>query len=322
MRICFVAAVQAALLASTSFLHAAAPATQPAPPAWMAKPTTAWPQILLTNKQTDNSNHFGFSGSSGLARLPNGVVVLLTAGHLLNGVAPTDFAKGFKSWVAVPSLTAVSGVRMKSIAMDTAKPIDLDAIALLPNSQTPPWPGIVCTIRETPLEVGETVYLIAIPADKVEHQHVRKAEVVRVNDNHTVEYNVEGKFITTGNSGAPVIDTLGRYCGVNTAHLDNQDDPAKMKLVLADASALLREVVLPAGMKPLVLAPATTAPAGTRAAGPQGAAKAEQYVAAAEQLAQNGQTDMARVILQSVVNDYPGSPSAKKAKALLATLGK
>ena len=263
-----------------------------------------------------------FHGSSGLARLPNGVVVLLTAGHLLNGVAPGDFAKGFKSWVAIPTLTATTGVRMKSIAMDTAKPIDLDAIALLPFTQSPPWPGTVLPIRETPLEVGETVYLIAIPVDAKERQHVRKAEVVNIRLDRMVEYNVEGKFVTTGNSGAPVIDSLGRYCGVNTAHLDNQDDPAKMKLILADASDLMREIVLPPGMKPLVLAPATTAPSGTRAAGLQGTAKAEQYVAAAQELAQRGQTDMARVILQSVIKDYPGSPSAKKAEALMATLGK
>ena len=319
-------AISLAMLMATPFAPAASPATRPdaaSPPAWVAKDSAAWPQILLSNRVADARNAVGFSGSAGLVRLPNGVIVLMTAKHLLGDAKPADFAKAFKSWTAVAVVGSSVGARMTSVAMDTADPSVIDALVLLPATQQSTWPATVLTVRQEPLQPGDVVYLVGIPVEGSKgRQAVHKGEVVNVYDDH-FEYTVEGTFKTTGNSGAPVLDAQGRFAAINTAHLNEQNEPGHMKLAGVDAATVLQQIKLPKGMKPLVLAtqPAAgaTADAGAATASdPAKEAAAEKLLLATEvAMMQGGSEDDARHALQAIIKKYPGTEAAKKANEIL-----
>ncbi|MGC4031987.1 MAG: serine protease [Tepidisphaeraceae bacterium] len=304
------------------------PATRPAAktpvaPSWVAKDLTAWPPILLSNKITDTQKRYGYSGSAGLGKLPNGAVVLFTAGHLLGDTKPADFATAFQSWIATAPPTMNGGTKMSSIAMDVTQPAPLDVLVLLPASQQAGWPGVVLPVRQEPLAVGETVYLVAIAAEGTKvRQTVRKAEIAAIHDDGQFEYNVEGTFKTTGNSGAPVVDTLGRLAAINTGHLNDQTLPGKMQLTGVQMSSVLPLIKLPAGMKPLVL---TTQPIAGPAAKTTGRAspaeeeKAERIFLATEFAIQQGMAtaESSKGIYESIVRDFPNTQAAKKAQAKL-----
>lgn len=295
-----------------------ATAKPPATPPWVAKPA-AWPGILLTNRVAGHDKSVGFSGSAGLVRLPNDVVVVMTARHLLGDVPVADFGKAYKSWTVVPTPGSAGGVPMKSVAMDDAGPKDYDALVLLPSSQNATWPATVLRVRTEPLEVGETVYLVGLPAEGTKgRQTVRKATITKRTNEHEVIYAVEGTFKTMGNSGAPVVDSKGQFCAINTAHLNDQNEPGKMLLAGIDASDVLRHIKLPAGMKPLVLPDATAKPAATadQAAGGDENAEASKMLDAADGAKENGliSADAYQAMLKQVIDQYPNSSAAKKAR--------
>ncbi len=327
MRRAFMSLIGSFAIGFTQVVFAAVPATmpatQPVAPTWLSKPTTAWPRILVTNR-VQRSEGVGFSGSAGLTRLPNGVVVLMTAGHLLDGAKAADYNKAFKSWTAVSAPGVSAGARMTSVAMDVSQPSTLDLLVLLPASQGEAWPAVVLPVRTEPLQEGETVYLIGIPTQESNgRQAVHKGVVVSEEQNHTWLYTVEGTFRTTGNSGAPVIDSFGRLAAVNTGHLDNQDEPGHMKLVCISTADALQVVKLPPGVKPLVKTtqPAIASGASSR---PSGAAssEAENKLAMVEAMDGHIPPEAVRKILESIVKDYPGTPAANKARQRLAALPK
>jgi hypothetical protein len=292
------------------------PATQPAAPSWISKPAAAWPRILLTNR-VQKSEGVGFSGSAGLGRLPNGVVVLMTAGHLLGDAKAADFKTAFKSWTAVSAPGVSTGARMTSVAMDVSQPSTLDLLILLPASQSGPWPATVLPVRTEPLQEGETVYLIGIPTEESNgKQAVHKGVVVGQEPDHKWLYTLEGTFKTTGNSGAPVIDTLGRLAAINTGHLNNQDEPGHMKLVCISTADALQVVKLPPSAKPLVL---TTQPATAPVAS---ANEAENKLTMVEAMKGQIPPEAVRKLLESIVHDYPGTPAAQKAQQKLAAIPK
>ena len=322
MRSLFCVAAQLVLLSVISAAFADAPTTQPAPPAWMAKNPSTWPQMLVTNKITTKDG-VGYSGSSSLTRLPNGVIVLATAGHLMDGAKLSDFDSAFKSWIALLPTAPTRGVRMTKVAMDVANPTAMDVLILCPSSQHMLWPAAVLPIRQEPLYVGDVVYLIGIPTQGNPRQTVHKGEVISVDENGQVQFNTDGPFKTNGCSGGPVIDALGQLAGIYSAHLNDQNIPGKMQLVCINASSALQIIKLPPGMKPLVLSTQPTAAGVKAAARASDEMEAEKEFELAEFMLSKGvPPEVIKGQFQEIVDKYPSTAAAKKAKEQLAQMPK
>jgi hypothetical protein len=299
----------------------------------MQKDPSRWPQIYLQNKLTLPDGSIAYSGSSSLCRLPNGVVVMPTAGHLFQPGELANFHNAFKSWVVMSRDHPSAGIPMTQAAMDPANPSGLDLGVLAPRSQRENWPALVLPIRQEPLQPGDVVYLVAVPFDDKSAQKVFPGVVIsRTNDNE-IQYNVEGKFNTQGCSGAPVIDEYGRWAGVNIAHLNEQTIPDKMQLICIDSATVLTAIKLPDNVKaadvklapvPTPVAAATTKPDAGAASSPAAPAVSEDPADAALRSAKlfldNKIYDKAKVKLQSIIDTYPDSDAAKQAKDLLSQI--
>jgi predicted esterase len=307
------------------FIENIAPTTQPAPPKWMVKDHALWPQILLTNKVVDRQNGTELLGSGSLVRLPGGVVVEPTAGHLLDGIALKDFATSFKSWSAQPWRSDSGGIAMTRIAMDATNPPKLDALVLCPEAQRIEWPVMVLPVRTQPLEVGDTIYLVAVPhGDTSSRQNVYKGTIVdTIDDDHELIYEIDTSFATTGCSGAPILDDSGQLAAINVGHLNNQDIPGKLHLTCIDATEVLKVIKLPPDVR------AAPAPSATPASELTGAGdnanqrvgdKSEQALHIAQTYIDNKMYGPAKRRLQAIIDAYPNTAAAKQAAELLPTL--
>ena len=301
--------------------------TRPTPPTWMAKPFDQWPQLRLTNQLTYSNDSVGYAGSASLFRMPSGVVLAGTARHVLGDTKPQDFSSAIKSWVVFDRDESGDGARMDRLAMDLEAAAKLDILILCPTNQRQRWPMTPLPVRTDPLEIGDAVYLCAIPSDEKSRQTVYRGVIVNVRDDKNLDYNVEGTFKTTGCSGAPVIDEYGQLAAINTGHLLEQTLPGKMQLTCAATSDILSVIKLPPDVKaapppaPVARVPATsnTAPAAAVAASPSDQ-KADAALRAAQLYVDNKMYAMAKTKLQNLIKAYPASEAAKKAKGMLAHL--
>ena len=295
-------------------------ATQPSAPAWIQQDPHHWPQILLRNKLTYKDRSYSFSGSSVLARLPNGVVVLCTARHLLGEGNLAGFGTDVRSWNAFSPEQPNGGVLMTRIAMDSATSAGIDALVLCPESQHELWPGAVLPIRPEPLEVGDVVYLVAVPFNDKSRQNVYKGVVISRRSENEFQYNVDGSFVTTGCSGAPVIDSSGRLAGINTGHLNDQNIPGTMQLICIDSASVLRAVKVP----PDIIAARNESPASMPSTRPTSAAiaanAADRALRTAKLLMTNKMYDKARQKLQAIIDAYPDSDAANQAGQMLSNI--
>jgi predicted esterase len=293
------------------------PTTEPTPPAWMAKDPNDWPQILLRNKLVSSDGGVGYAGSSSLFRLPGGVVVLGTAGHVLGDTKIADFSSAFKSWTAYAVDPDGPGVLTPRVAMDVANPPKIDVLVLCPRSQYEDWPSTVLPIRQHPLEIGDKVYLIAVPFNGTTRQNVYPAVIVDREPYGEWDYNVDGTFDHEGMSGAPVMDEYGQLAAINVGHLLDQKIPGKLQLLCIDATDVLRAIKLPADVKP-----------------PRGSSESAQLNSSAADLNQEADTALrgaqvfidnqmygpAKAKLQTIIKAFPSTSAAKKAQELLSQL--
>jgi hypothetical protein len=302
---------------------AAAPTTRPVPPAWMAQDPSEWPEILLSNRLVDANGGIGDSGSASLARLPNGVVVLCTARHLLGDTKLVDFQKAYKSWTAYRS-SQTTGVRMTRVAMDLDQPAAFDALVLCPISQSQSWPGKVLTIRQEPLNVGDTVYLVAVPhGHPRDRQDVFKGIVVDNRPDGQLQYNVDGEFDTMGCSGAPILDEYGQLAAVNVGHLLQQTIPGKRQLLCIAASDVLAAIHLPDDVHAEKEKPVTAPIAKSTSASPVSSTQTADVALRRAQLCMDNQIfDKAREQLQAIISTYPNTDAAKRASVMLAQIPK
>jgi hypothetical protein len=298
------------------------PTTQPVRAPWMAKDPSHWPRILLSNELIDPGNGVGDSGSSSFGRLPGGAVVLFTARHLLGDASLADFPKLCKSWIAFTT-SPTRGVRITRVAMDPNEPTSFDGLVLCPASQNESWPSAVLPVRQEPLEIGDTIYLVAVPNGRPrDQQNVFKGTVIRNIEDKQMVYLVDADFDTLGCSGAPIIDEYGRLAAINLGHLLDQNIPGKKQLTCMSMSDVLQAIKLPADVHPIsrpVASPAAAAPTPTtpRELTSQ---RADDALRRAQLYLDNHLYSKAQQQLQNIIDTYPTTDAATKARALLAQI--
>lgn len=195
------------------------------PVAWIAQPPAQWPQIVLTNDASFRGGHSPLKGASAfLLRTPDGRVLGATARHLIGeagGVQPEiylqDLDQVLDAWRMYPRTRPAQAVAMQRLALSGLDRPDLDWLLLVPRETVPPAGIEVLQVRQRPVAVGETVYLIGCPYSAPRcTQQVYAGRVVERLPGQMFRYEFKPYVNLTGFSGAPVIDAQGHLVGVMT----------------------------------------------------------------------------------------------------------
>jgi hypothetical protein len=274
----------------------------------MDKDPAQWPQVLLTNQARFKGDQTIEGASGFLVRLPNGAVVAATARHLLGKEARLEQLDAtILSWVMYPRTMPSKRIALHKLAIKPQGLGDLDSLLLTVTSMRT-WPVEVLPARPTPVQEGETVYLLAVPYDQSGSQKVYQGVVQARSEARQFPYQFDGVPDGRGFSGAPIIDARGNIVGI---HLGRYDHAAPGKTIgyAQDICELLPFVDLSAVPAP---PPQASAPQSTG-----DAAKADQALDMARMYVANQQYDTARSRLQAIVDAYPNTPTARQAQALL-----
>ena len=196
------------------------------PVSWLQPDTSKWPQVLLTN-YAEFEGHSPLQGASAfLVRNDNDVVVAITARHLIGeygGVEPeipvarlNDVLNG---WVLFPRDDPEQYVRLRGTTLTPYSRADspwreFDFLVL--DLAEKPREGLEpLEIRQEPIQVGETVYLIGVPYDESGGQNVYAGTVTARKGDH-FRFDISPSVGLRGFSGAPIIDSKGYAVGLMT----------------------------------------------------------------------------------------------------------
>jgi hypothetical protein len=313
-----------ALSAAIDYIEGRAPSTQPAvaPPAWMARDPSDWPQILLTNDIRFSDGSTSYGASAFLMRLPNGVIVGATAKHVVGIDNLADVKSRLALWAVLRpnSHSAEDRIGLTQFAEKIPGANSSDWFVMLCPSQEGPWPGEPLPVASDPVEVGDTVYVLAVPDGDQSRQNVYKGLVTQADGSGQFFYSVAQAPNSHGFSGAPILDAEGRITGFHSGHSD------KAGVYYGyDTASLLPLIQLPAGFTAPALREtvgATNAPTAGGAAppAPSPQSEADAMVRSAQLLIDNGVYDKARVKLESVIKAFPNTPAAEMAQKMIDNL--
>jgi hypothetical protein len=254
-----------------SLLAAAFAKAEPSRAAWLDKDPAQWPQILLQNDAHFKDNTVLTGASGFLVRLPNGAVVAATAAHVFGDTKADALESSLSSWTMHPRTLAQKRVTLGKLAITTDAASATDCL-LINVAPARPWPVEVLPLRQKPAEIGETVYLIALPYD--DHsgatQQVYKGKVIHRDRDNEFGYSFSPSAQTRGFSGAPVIDADGFAIGVHHGKYNDQPGDGAILAVANDLVVAAKSATAapaPPKSKPVATStPAATAPAATAAA--------------------------------------------------------
>lgn len=195
------------------------------PVPWISQPPAQWPQIVLTHDASFHDGHSPLKGASGfLLRTPDGRVLGATARHLIGeagGVQPEIYLEDLNhviaNWRMHPRTRPAQAIAMRGLAASGLDRPDLDWLLLAPVDPMPSVGIEPLQVRQRPVEVGETVYLIGCPYSAPRCvQQVYAGRVVERLPGQMFRYEFKPHVNLSGFSGAPLIDAQGHLVGVMT----------------------------------------------------------------------------------------------------------
>lgn len=293
-------------------------ATQPGRPAWIAKEPSQWPQIVLGHDAQFQNNTKLQGASAFLMKLPNGAVVAATARHLLGGAIALDaLDRSIKAWTLSPQGMSQRKVTLRTLAMDIQAAGEIDCLLMNPAPMRV-WPVEVLTARTTPVEEGETVYLLGVPYGEKGSQNVYRAVVRGHGNGNQFAYEIEANVDTRGFSGAPVIDADGNAVGIHLGKYNQGPASGKTMAAALEISAvvpLANAAPAPAAKEssPAIQSTTPATPAKDKA----NADKAASALQMAKSLVAAKRYDVARQRLKAIIETYPDTPAAKEAQTVL-----
>lgn len=230
----------------------AGPTAEPATPkaAWISRNISQWPQIVLTNDARIKPRSILQGASGFLMKLPNGAIVAATARHVMADVPLNQFATAIQAWTLVSTSSPQRKVTLGKLAIAPDAAESLDCLLMTVPRQTG-YPAEVLPARSTPVEEGETVYLVTVQNDGKAVQTIYKGMVRRRSDDQHFAYEVPGSVETRGFSGAPIIDEKGNVVGLHQRHYEKAANVQGTLLSALDISQVipLADVKAPIGAK-------------------------------------------------------------------------
>ncbi|MEL6107673.1 MAG: serine protease [Planctomycetota bacterium] len=198
---------------------------------WVSKSKTQWPQIVLTNEAEFEGNR-SLRGASGfLIQTRDERVLAATAAHLIGpagGVEPeiavNELTSKLRFWKMFPRTRPTDSVSITSLGAPGLDDPNLDWL-LLSVSQRDQLPAQPLRLREEPVRVGETVFLLGCPYVESDcQQNVYRGRVTERAYGDRFRYDIEPAVDIRGFSGAPIIDEKGYLVGVMTVWFDPKMD--------------------------------------------------------------------------------------------------
>jgi hypothetical protein len=189
---------------------------------WVSQPPTTWPQFVLTN-YAKFKNHSALQGASSfLIRTKDGKILAATAKHLIGsagGVKPPlsieDFNSSILMWKMFPRTMSKDNLDIEALGIDGLDNPRFDWLILKIKGSTDNLPAQPLKIRQTPIAVGEKVYLIGCPySEPKAKQNVYSGKVTARELSDHFRYDIDPPVDITGFSGAPIIDDKGYVVGV------------------------------------------------------------------------------------------------------------
>lgn len=200
-------------------VEVAPPTTQPAEP-WAERPSAAWPQLVLTN-HVEFRDGRGMDGASSFLVEGGGRVVLATALHLIGPAGGVDPAVPLarlegelERWVAYVRTRPRAALVTRGVAMTSTDEGVVNDWLFLPTDAGAPRPAQPLRLRDTPVAVGERVWLVGCEyRDEPCTQRVYGARVSGRRSS-SFRYDLDEPVVIPGFSGAPILDTRGLVVGV------------------------------------------------------------------------------------------------------------
>jgi hypothetical protein len=196
---------------------------EPVAEPWISKPKTEWPQIVLTNHAEFNG-HSSLHGASGfLIQTKKELVLAATAAHLVRsagGVEPDiavdQLTSKIKSWKMFPRTMPNDSIEITSLGVPGLDDENLDWLVLA-IKQVDPLPAYPLRLRQDPVRVGETVFLIGCPYSEPDcKQNVYTGTITERAYGDRFRYDLDPTVDLRGFSGAPIIDKQGYVVGIMT----------------------------------------------------------------------------------------------------------
>jgi hypothetical protein len=183
---------------------------------WISKPTSEWPQIVLTN-HAEFHGHSSLQGASSfLIKTDDDRVLAATARHLIGaagGVEPeipvNQLTAKIQSWKMYPRTVPDDFAEITGLGTHGLDDENLDWL-ILSIENADPLPAYPLKLRKAPVRVGEPVYLIGCPYCEGDcKQNVYRGTVTERAFGDRFRYDLEPAVDVRGFSGAPIIDEKG-----------------------------------------------------------------------------------------------------------------
>ncbi len=224
--------------------------SEPAAETWSAKSPLQWPQMVLTNS-AHFRGHTALNGASAfLLRAPNGEIFGATALHLLGengGVEPTITSDRLndvlEEWLLFPRTKSDETVHVEGLGPMPKPTIKqhADWLILRIDQKNIPAQILPLQARKTPVEIGETVFLIGVSyAEPKVAQKVYTGKVTERAPGGRFRFDIEPHVDIRGFSGAPVVDRNGFAVGVTSIWFSpKMDGELYMESGAEDASTIV-----------------------------------------------------------------------------------
>ncbi|WP_437592081.1 S1 family peptidase [Sorangium sp. So ce1000] len=226
--------------------------TPPPPPAepWASRPPREWPQLVLTNRAEFQGSTPLQGASAFLVKTQDGRTLAATAKHLLGsngGVKPAVSVAAFdgaiQSWRLFPRTLPHQLAEAGKVGADGLDDPRLDWLILTLKDTGNPLPATPMRLRQTPVDVGEVVYLVGCPYDEVACKQNVYVGKITARSGHRFRCDIDPPVDLHGFSGAPVVDRAGHVVGVMTVGFEARMQGEKfLEAGGEDAASIYRSV--------------------------------------------------------------------------------
>jgi hypothetical protein len=192
------------------------------PEPWITKPTSEWPQFVLTN-QAEFTGHTPLHGASSFLVQGRGEQIhAATAKHLIGsagGVEPPipvdQLAVKLQHWRMFPRTNTGDFLEIAGPVAGTPATDEVDWLLLAVKRDSRSLPATPLKPRQDGVRVGERVYLVGCPYRERDcSQNVYSGVVTKREYNDYFRYSVSPPVDLRGFSGAPILDEKGYVVGV------------------------------------------------------------------------------------------------------------